>query len=112
MRDASSLHTNRLPCTPSAPITIAASVCLLPVAMPPAAINGIPTARSYCGYQHHAGCFFPPVMPAGLKGLHTTASQPACSAFWANLLLLTTCTTVIASCFLMRLPMYWDYLPM
>src|SRR5690606_29537239 len=89
--DASSLATNLLPtCTPSAPNTIAASICL-PVAMPPAAITGIVTALQTAGINTMLVVSSLPLCPPASKPSATTASHPADSALRANLLLLTTC---------------------
>ena len=98
-KDDSSLAANLLPiCTPCAPSTIAASICL-PVAIPPAAITGIFTASQTNGTNTIVVVSSLPLWPPASKPSATTASQPASSAFFANLLLLTTCTTVILCCF-------------
>ena len=91
----SSDATNLVPiCTPSAPRTIAASI-LLPSMIPPAAIKGICIVFATSGTRQNVVVSSMPLCPPASKPSATTASTPACSAFFANLTLETTCTTFI-----------------
>src|SRR5690606_4311982 len=67
----------------------------LPVAIPPAAINGICTCCFTIGIRVKVVVSSLPLCPPASKPSATTASTPASCAFKANLVELTTCTTVI-----------------
>ena len=67
----------------------------LPVAIPPAAINGIEICSRTIGIKVNVVVSSLPLCPPASKPSATTASTPASCAFNANLELLTTCTTVM-----------------
>ncbi len=93
--DDSSEAAKRLPtCTPSAPRAKAASICL-PVPMPPAAMTGISTVFRTNGTSTIVVVSSKPLCPPASNPSATTASTPASCALTANLVLATTCTTVM-----------------
>ena len=75
---------------PLAAQLIACMIICLPVAIPPAAITGIFTASATAGINTMVVVSSLPLCPPASKPSATTASQPESSAFFANLLLLTT----------------------
>ena len=84
------LAANREPnCTPSAPSAIAANIPA-PVAIPPAAINGIEMFSLTIGISVKVVVSSRPLCPPASKPSATTASTPASWAFNANFELLTT----------------------
>jgi len=95
--DDSSATANANPnCTASAPSEKAASIDF-PETMPPAAITGIDTVWQMAGTKQNVVVSSFPLWPPASKPSATTAFTPQSYAFFANLLLDITCTTVIPS---------------